>query len=85
MMQPGTLGEWTGERWAPINDDEFTRRVNQILATHMAAAAADPNLGDTAALHLRGVGPQELEPALRAASVALAGYLLQRVTEQDES
>lgn len=81
-MNPGTLGEWTGERWAPIHDDEFTRRVNHILATHMAAALADPDLGDHAADHYQAGNDHD---AFRAASKALAGYLLEKLTAQEQS
>lgn len=77
-MQPGTLGQWDGERWAPIDDDEFTQRVNQILASHMAAALADPDVGNEAAILYEEGHDHD---AFRAASKALAGYLLERVTE----
>lgn len=77
-MEKGTLGEWTGEKWAPVDDDEFTRRVKAIIASEMAAALADPNLGDEPAqLYEEGND----HDAFRAASKALAGYLLERVTE----
>lgn len=49
--------------------------VDRRLKAVMAAALADPNLGDAAAGELDDHGP-ELDAALRKAAAALAGYTL---------
>jgi len=99
LMQPGILGQWDGERWAPIDDGEFTRRVNQILASHMAAALADPDVGsidgeewDDIVRMLELVFAQDQARTLTDAigmagqhtAKSVSGYLLERVTETKE-
>lgn len=76
-MHPGTLGQWDGERWAPA-EHAVRQLIRDELATHYAAALADPNLGDHAADLYQHGHDQE---AFRAASKAVAGYLLERLTE----
>lgn len=55
--------------------------VRDELATHMAAALADPDVGNEAAtLYEEG----QDHDAFRAASQALARYLLERLTAQEQ-
>lgn len=100
MMEPGTLGQWTGDKWEPVDDDEFTRRVNQILASHMAAALADPDVGSidgsewddlVSLLELTSLTRDEARTAADAIGTAgqhtaksLAGFLLGRATRTEE-
>lgn len=79
-MEPGTLGVWDGERWAPA-ENAIRSLVRAELATHLAAALADPDLGYKAsALYEEGRNYD----AFRAASQALARYLLERLTAQEQ-
>jgi len=64
--------------------DWIDRRANGPLIAALAAAIADPNLGDESVIEFEENIPPDgpnLAPALRAASRALAGYLLERLTE----
>lgn len=80
-MEPGTIGVWTGEKWAP-GEPAVKQLIRDELRTIMAAALADPNLGDESALLYEDGQDQD---ALRSASKALAGFMLERLSDVKET
>lgn len=96
MMEPGTVGVWDGERWKP-GEEAIRQIIRDELATYMAAALADPDVGaidggewDTLVTLLETAGLEQWQAKTVADAVgtasqhtakSIAGYLLERVTE----